>query len=82
MRDDEILRGVGLDDLPNKLSSAPNFIRNRVLGAMAQARADERVQAASDLQIAIMCGDFPVICEDAADFIVTGKVGPHAKEQS
>jgi hypothetical protein len=80
MRDDEILRDVGLGELLDNMDHM--FTRGRVLKAMAEARGDERVQAASDLQIAIMCEDFPVICEDAADFIVTGKVGPHAKDQS
>jgi hypothetical protein len=79
MTDVEILRGVGLGTLLDNVDN--NFIGRRVLKAMAKARADERVQAASDLQIAIMCGDFPVICEDAADYIVTGKVGPQAKGQ-
>lgn len=37
-------------------------------------RADERVQAASDIQIACMNGDLPDICESAGDFIVRPNV--------
>lgn len=80
MRDDEILQSVGLDHLLG--DAYLMLIRGQVLKAMGKARKDERVQAQSDLQVAIMCGDFPVICAGAADFIVTGIVGPHAKGQS
>lgn len=79
MRDDEILRGVGLNELLDNMDHM--FTKGRVLKAMEQARDDERVQAATDLQVAIICGDFPVICEGAADFIVAGEIGPHAKGQ-
>lgn len=67
MTDSEILRSAGL--IPYLYGTN----RTEVLKAMAQARADERVQVASDINIATITGDLPDICECVADFVVRGK---------
>lgn len=70
MRDDEILRGVGLGTLLDNVDN--NFIGRRVLRAMAKARDDERDQARSDVRAGIINGDLPDACEAAADYVVNG----------
>ena len=70
MTDVEILRGVGLNELLDNMDHM--FTKGRVLKAMEQARADERVQAASDIQFAIINGDLPDKCEEAAYYIYPG----------
>ena len=67
MTDFEILEYIGLT--PYLYGTT----RTTVLKAMAQARADERVQVGSDIQVACTNGDFPIACEDVADFVVRGK---------
>ena len=68
MTNNEILRSVGLGvmlDDPDHM-----LIGKWVLRAMKKARDDERVQAASDVQIACMNGELPDVCEEAGNFIV------------
>jgi hypothetical protein len=52
MTDDEILRGVGLNELLDNMDHM--FTKGRVLKAMEQARADERTEVADNIQVAIM----------------------------
>lgn len=66
MTDIEILRAVGIN-------MAPTSFLAMLFKAMAQARADEHVQVGSDINVAIMNGDFPHVCEGVADFVVRGK---------
>ena len=79
MTDIEILRSVGLHDLVDHddddgpLDRANKILCWLVLKAMAQARADERVQVGRDINIATINGDLPDICECVADFVVSGK---------
>lgn len=71
MTDSEILRAVGISSF--LYDNPSNSLRSMLIKAMAQARADERVQVGSDIQIAIVNGDYPHICEGIADFVVKGK---------
>ena len=78
--DNEILRSVGLGMMLDKPDHKPDhiLIGKRVLRAMKKARDDERVQAASDVQIACMNGELPDVCEEAGNFIVRA-VGSNVK---
>ena len=71
MTDIEILRTAGL--IPYLHGTDRTAVLKATLKAMAQARADERVQVGSDIQVACTNGDFPIACEDMVDFVVMGK---------
>ena len=71
MTDIEILKSMRINEwLDTRLGEAGFSI---LLRAMAQARADERVQVGRDINIATINGDLPDICECVADFVVSGK---------
>ncbi|MBX7229845.1 MAG: hypothetical protein K1X48_09595 [Burkholderiaceae bacterium] len=71
MNDYEILEELGLIVFHNGIVT--NTLR-KIKIALAQARREARMQAAQDIELAVLNGDLPASCEDAADYIVSGKV--------
>jgi len=71
MSDYEILEELGLivfaDDTPI------NTLR-KIKIALAQARVKARRQAARDIELAVLNGDLPAGCGQAADYLVSGKI--------
>ena len=76
MSDYEILEDVGLIVFSN---GTPTNTLLKIKIALAQARVEARRQAARDIELAVLNGDLPAGCGQAADYLVSGKI---AKGQS
>jgi hypothetical protein len=71
MNDYEILEDVGLIVFSN---GTPTNTLLKIKIALAQARVEARRQAARDIELAVLNGDLPAGCGQAADYLVSGKI--------